>query len=84
MGAHAGHRKGFGMRVLLPAIVLLAIAVPPVLGAPAPGPDPTDDPVHAAAWLSKHPSVDAVPDVNGPSLASVALKPSIFSVTRRR
>ena len=55
------------MRFLLPATVLFLFAVPPVLAAPAAGPDPTDDPAHADAWLSKHPlTIDAVPDINGP------------------
>src|SRR5690349_22291910 len=54
------------MRVV-PAALLLLFLVPPAFGAPAPGPDPTDDPVHAAAWLARHPaSVNAVPDINGP------------------
>ena len=55
------------MRILLPATVLFLAFVPPVLAAPAAGPDPTDDPVHADAWLARHPnSIEAVPDINGP------------------
>jgi hypothetical protein len=56
------------MRFVFSALVVL-LAVSPALGAPAPGPDPTDDPVHAAAWLARHPaSINSVPDVNGPGL----------------
>ena len=54
------------MRLVFAALLLL-VFVPPAHGAPAPGPDPTDDPVHAALELAKHPlQIDAVPDINGP------------------
>jgi hypothetical protein len=73
--------KGSGMRIvkietgdLVRALATLGLATSLMLlanelahSAPAPGPDPTDDPVHAAAELARHPAtVDAVPDINGP------------------
>jgi hypothetical protein len=54
------------MRLVFSALLLL-IAVPPAHGAPAPGPDPTADPVRAEADLARHPAtINAPPDINGP------------------
>jgi hypothetical protein len=49
------------------AFSLMLLAHPCAQGAPAPGPDPTLDPVQAARDLAKQPArTDAVPDINGP------------------
>ena len=53
------------MRFVFSALLLLFV-VPPAHGAPAPGPDPTVDPVLAAAGKGTRPTLDAPPDINGP------------------